>query len=172
MDYRMRVGEHEERVRIQERDGRYVVEVGDRVYDVDAVHIPRSTTLNLVINNHSYDAEIAPREDGYLVHLLTRSIEVEVQNEVLAGAGTRRRKARAHGLLQLTSPMPGLVIDIKVAPGQRVAAGEPLVIVEAMKMRNEFGAPAAAVVKDVKIKPGQTVTGGQVLLTLEAVPEG
>jgi biotin carboxyl carrier protein len=172
MDYRMTVGEHEERVRIDERDGRYVVTIGDRVYDVDAVRLRASSTLNLLINGRSYDAEMVPREGGYLVHLLTRSIEVEVQNEVLASAGTRRRKTPAAGVLQVASPMPGLVIEIKAVPGQRVAAGEPLVIVEAMKMRNEFAAPAAAVVKDVKIKAGQTVTGGQVLITLEAVPEG
>jgi biotin carboxyl carrier protein len=45
-----------------------------------------------------------------------------------------------------------------------------LVIVEAMKMRNELSATGPALVKEVRVKPGQTVSAGQVLVTLEALP--
>ncbi len=172
MDYRMTIGEREQRVRIEERDGHYVVAINGKTYEVDAVHLRSSSTLSLLINGRSHEAEMVPRDQGYLVHLPTRSIEVEVQHEVLASAGTRRRKARATGMLEVTSPMPGLVIEVKAEPGQQVELGEALVIVEAMKMRNEFAAHAPAVVKDVKVKPGQTVAGGQVLVTLEAVHDG
>jgi acetyl-CoA/propionyl-CoA carboxylase biotin carboxyl carrier protein len=172
MDYRITIGDRDEKVRIEEQNGHYIVSIGEKTYQVDAVRLGGSSTLSLLIEGRSAEAEMVALDEGYLVHLPTRSIEVEVQNEVLAGAGTRRRKAHASGMLEVASPMPGLVIEIKAQPGERVAAGQPLVIVEAMKMRNEFAAHASAVVKEVKIKPGQTVTGGQVLMTLEAVSEG
>jgi biotin carboxyl carrier protein len=63
--------------------------------------------------------------------------------------------------------MPGRVKEVRAAPGKRVAAGDPLVIVEAMKMQNELAATAEAVVQDVRVRPGQTVAAGQVLVTLD-----
>jgi biotin carboxyl carrier protein len=168
MDYRMTIGEREARVRIQEENGHYRVTIDGHVHEVDAVRLNGSSTLSLLIDRESHEVEMVPRPDGYLVQLTTRSLEVEVQHEVLAAAGSVRRKPAARGRLELASPMPGLVIEVKAEPGKSVAAGEPLVIVEAMKMRNELGATAAAIVREVKVKPGQTVSAGQVLVTLES----
>ena len=53
-----------------------------------------------------------------------------------------------------------------MAPGQQVAEGEPLLILEAMKMENELRAPRAGVIHDVRVEPRMLVTLGQVLLTL------
>lgn len=169
MDYRIRVGDREERVKIEEWDGHYKVAVGNRTYDVDAVRLGTSTmsTLSLLIDGRSHEAEMVPRETGYLVQLTTRSLEVEVEYEVLAAAGPPRRKAAASGRLEIQSPMPGLVIAVKASPGQRVRAGEAVVVVEAMKMQNELPVSTDAVVKEVKVRPGQSVAAGQVLLTFE-----
>ena len=67
----------------------------------------------------------------------------------------------------LKAPMPGLVLRVQVAPGQRVPAGAGLVVLEAMKMENELKAPAAAVIKAVRVQPGAAVEKGQVLLEFE-----
>jgi biotin carboxyl carrier protein len=159
MEYRINVGEREERVKIEEWNNHYKVWIGEREYDVDAVRLGTSTssTLSLLINGRSHEAEMVPRDFGYLVQLATRSLEVEVQHEVLAAAGPPRRRAAAAGRLEIQSPMPGLVIDVKASPGQRVNVGESLVVVEAMKMQNELPATVEAVVKEVKVEPGQTV---------------
>jgi len=65
--------------------------------------------------------------------------------------------------------MPGLVVRIPVAEGQRVAAGAGLVVVEAMKMENELKAAHAAVVLKIHIAPGSVVEKGAVLVTLGSV---
>jgi biotin carboxyl carrier protein len=89
---------------------------------------------------------------------------VEVLDELAAAAGGARRTHE--GRSELRAEMPGLVVTIKVQPGQRVAAGEPLIVLEAMKMQNELAAPRAGVVGEVLVKPGQKVEGGTVLLRL------
>ncbi len=68
----------------------------------------------------------------------------------------------------VVTPMPGSVIKVLVAPGERVKAGKTLVIVEAMKMENEVKAPADVVIAKVNVKPGQQVSAGQVLVEFEA----
>jgi len=81
----------------------------------------------------------------------------------LAGGGDQRRAA---GVLK--APMPGLVVRVQVQPGEKVAAGDPLVVLEAMKMENELKAGAPGVVKSVRVAPGEAVEKGQVLVEFEA----
>lgn len=68
----------------------------------------------------------------------------------------------------LKAPMPGLVLRIQVAPGQKVPSGAGLVVLEAMKMENELKSAAAVVVKAVRVRPGEAVEKGQVLLEFES----
>jgi biotin carboxyl carrier protein len=68
----------------------------------------------------------------------------------------------------LKAPMPGLVVRVQVEPGQQVAAGAPLVVLEAMKMENQLKAPAAGIVAEVRVVAGAAVEKGQVLVTLKA----
>ena len=71
---------------------------------------------------------------------------------------------KARGLAALKAPMPGLVVRIGVAEGQKVDAGTGLVVLEAMKMENELRAAAPGVVKAIRVKPGQAVEKGEVLI--------
>jgi biotin carboxyl carrier protein len=64
--------------------------------------------------------------------------------------------------------MPGLVVRVQVEPGQQVAAGAPLVVLEAMKMENQLKAPAAGMIAEVRVVAGAAVEKGQVLVTLSA----
>ncbi|HLW47083.1 MAG TPA: biotin/lipoyl-containing protein [bacterium] len=68
---------------------------------------------------------------------------------------------------QVRAPMPGLVVAIQAAPGTIVASGQPLIIMEAMKMQMEIRAPHAGVVREVRVVPGQDVAGDDVLATVE-----
>ena len=63
--------------------------------------------------------------------------------------------------------MPGKVTLIEVAVGQVVAPGDGLIVLEAMKMENEFKAQVAGTVKEIRVAAGQVVNPGDVLLVIE-----
>lgn len=83
--------------------------------------------------------------------------------------GARAAEARHTGLVQesLTAPMPGSILNVKAAAGDRFAAHQPLVIMESMKMEMTLSVPHAGVVREVRCAPGQMVDMGAVLLTLD-----
>jgi biotin carboxyl carrier protein len=60
--------------------------------------------------------------------------------------------------------MPGLIIDLKIKTGDIVKPGDPLLILEAMKMENILKSPGEGTIKNVKVKKGDNVEKGQVLI--------
>ncbi len=72
------------------------------------------------------------------------------------------------GPAPLVAPMPGLIVRVNVEPGQTVAAGQGLVVMEAMKMENELRAAGPGKVKTVHARPGEAVDKGALLVELEA----
>jgi propionyl-CoA carboxylase alpha chain len=68
----------------------------------------------------------------------------------------------------LVAPMPGKVIDVRVEVGDRVEAGQTLVLLEAMKMEHPMQAPTAGIVTEVRVATGEQVENGALLLTLES----
>lgn len=67
----------------------------------------------------------------------------------------------------IKAPMPGLILDIHVTPGQSVKEGEPLLILEAMKMENIITSPRDGVIKSVPINKGTAIDKGQLLIEFE-----
>jgi len=63
--------------------------------------------------------------------------------------------------------MPGLLVALHVSEGAEVALGQPVIILEAMKMQMEIRAPHAGTVRQVHVAPGQEVAGGQLLVTID-----
>jgi acetyl/propionyl-CoA carboxylase alpha subunit len=70
----------------------------------------------------------------------------------------------------LLAPMPGLVLRVLAEPGTVVTAGQPLLVLEAMKMEQTVSAPADGVVAELRAKAGEQVSTGQILAVLEAPP--
>jgi len=83
------------------------------------------------------------------------------------GATATERAAARHASGALEAPMPGKVIAVRVSPGQQVARGDELVVVEAMKMENALRAPRAGTVKAVAARVGDMVAPGVALVELE-----
>ena len=84
--------------------------------------------------------------------------QLEVETE---GAGRVRQRTGSH---DLSSPMPATVIRVAVEPGTRVARGDTLLVLEAMKMELPIRAPADGIVKAVHCKAGELVQPGVLLL--------
>lgn len=83
----------------------------------------------------------------------------------------RRSGALAHGESgvsgEVVSPMPGRIVKIHVGVGDEVTEGQGVIVVEAMKMENEFKAPKSGKIKDIKVKEGDSVEGNAVLVVVE-----
>ena len=80
-------------------------------------------------------------------------------------AAPKAAPAPAGGAGALTAPMPGTVLDIKVAEGAAVTAGQVVLILEAMKMENEITAPADGTVASIPVTKGASVNSGDTLMT-------
>ncbi|MDR0424122.1 MAG: biotin/lipoyl-binding protein [Clostridiales Family XIII bacterium] len=71
------------------------------------------------------------------------------------------------GLILVDSPMPGRILSVWVEPGQDIRDGEPLLVLEAMKMENEIYSPADGVVESVMVNKGDSVNSGDILVTIK-----
>jgi biotin carboxyl carrier protein len=70
------------------------------------------------------------------------------------------------GLRRITAPMTGSIIEVRCRPGDQVAQGDVLLVIESMKMNNELRSPAAGVVEQVAVANGQRVKAGDLLVAL------
>jgi biotin carboxyl carrier protein len=101
-----------------------------------------------------------------LAYLRGRSTAVVV-NGRRTGRGAADNGAGAPGEQKIAAPMPGRVVRVLVAAGEDVQAGQPVVVVEAMKMENELRSPKNGRVKDVAVAAGASVEAGRVLMVIE-----
>ena len=83
-----------------------------------------------------------------------------------AAAPKAAAPAGAAGAVSVKAPMPGNILDVQVAAGASVKAGDVLVILEAMKMENEIVAPQDGTVASVNVHKGDTVNSGDVLVSM------
>jgi len=88
----------------------------------------------------------------------------------LSGESRSKRGAGAHGNPETRSPMPGKVLQVTAKPGLEVSPGDPLLILEAMKMENVLTAEIAGTVKEVHVAAGDMVEPGKLLVLVEPKP--
>lgn len=97
--------------------------------------------------------------------------EVEVESDARAALRDRASQGAAaklqDGPFEVHAMIPGRIVSVEVAPGDAVAAGQRVMIIEAMKMQNELRVPRDGTVGRVVIGPGQTIEVGDLLLVLE-----
>jgi biotin carboxyl carrier protein len=73
----------------------------------------------------------------------------------------------ANGPQKIVAPMPGRVVRVLVAPGDRIVAGQGVVVMEAMKMENELRSPKDGVVREVAVVEGAAIDTGTVVAVIE-----
>ena len=129
--------------------------------------------LGLVVRAASpdrVDLEIEGTRREYRIHQVGAEVYVDASDGSSALSevprfGDPEKVAPAGSLL---APMPGLVLRVLAEVGAVVTAGQPLLVLEAMKMEQTVSAPAHGVVAELRAKAGEQVTTGQVLAVLEA----
>jgi acetyl/propionyl-CoA carboxylase alpha subunit len=109
-----------------------------------------------------------PAEKKYLLLINGQKVEVEYQSKLdLLLKSMGFEQAGKHKAKNLTAPMPGMILDVKVEKGQRVQMGDPILVLEAMKMENVLKAPGDAIIKELKVNKGDKVDKNQVMVIFE-----
>ena len=147
-------------------DGRYRLTVGDDVWEVDA-RLTAQGIYSLLIGGVSYVADVVDREGTCVVDVGGEAYEVLVEEQTRWIIRTRGGAAGAGQGHNVSAPLPGKITHVAVRPGDRVQAGDTLVVIEAMKMENEFKAAAAGTIAEVRVTVGQAVNPGDVMVVLE-----
>ena len=151
----------------QEPDGSYtLVHEGETIH-VDLQELKQGALYSILMNQRSHDVLLERKNDQLEVTMEGRLYRFGVQNKIeksLEQAGGGRIKKKGPPVLK--AEMPGVVVEVKVKPGDEVEAGDILLVIEAMKMQNEITAPAAATIKGVSVSDGQLLTDGDELVSL------
>ncbi len=160
------------------RDGSFTLGPGDGDADRDGdggdeggarsarVHRWTPTAIDAEIDGRRSTAQITRDGERVYVQAPDRTVAFDVVPRFVAPGAAA---ATSGGL---AAPMPGIVLDVRCAPGDVVDAGQTLVVLEAMKMEHHVRAPAGGVVAEVRVAKGEHVQNGAVLLVLHPVGEG
>jgi biotin carboxyl carrier protein len=129
-------------------EGRFDLRFGDHIFDVDILRRDAEGRVDMLVNGKVAEAQV---EDEKALLLKRFSLN----------------QARRHHTAHIKAPMPGKIVKLLVQPGDEIAAGQGVVILEAMKMENEIKAPAAGTVKAVLVREQDAVEKNTVLIDIE-----
>jgi biotin carboxyl carrier protein len=146
------------------QDGRVTIDGEARSVDFRRIS---DSLFSALIDNESIEAVVERHDGQYQVLMRGDLYDVQVLDErqqrlMRTSAGF----ADSQGELTVRSPMPGLIVDVRVTEGQAVERGDALCVLESMKMENEIKAPRAATVERIHIARGDSVEQNKVLITL------
>jgi len=134
-------------------------------WDIQAI---APNTYHIIKDSKSYTAELIAadyqaKSFTFKINGVKQTVSVKDRFDLLLDK-LGMSNADAQKVNDVKAPMPGLILDIKVQPGQEVKKGEPLLILEAMKMENILKSPGDGIVKEVKVQLRQNVEKNQVLI--------
>jgi len=148
---------------VRGRAGRFTVGLDDATFDVALDHDPDAEgRATATVDGESVPVVLTVLDDEVWAHVAGRTIRFDrrpvthhADAAAMAGAGA------------LASPMPGAVLEVRVAEGDRVEAGQVLLLVEAMKMEHPITAPGPGTVIAVHVADGDAVEAGAALVEYE-----
>lgn len=153
---------------IRREAGRVFAEIDGRSIEMEVTESADGLYL-LIIGGRVYDCRVGQSAAQ------PAKAEVRVRGQVytISLADPKRLRATASegahedGSAQIVAQMPGKVVRVHVEAGAQVEAGDPILVVEAMKMQNEMKSPKAGRVTAINTKAGATVNAGEVLAVIE-----
>jgi glutaconyl-CoA/methylmalonyl-CoA decarboxylase subunit gamma len=163
MIFEVTLGDTTTRVSVETKGGRTVVRIGDGPERVVDVARPEARVLSLVLDGRAFDVGAVRTDDGY-------DVDVQGVRHSVGVIDPRRkalRMAAGSGKNALKTTMPGRVVRTLVKEGDTVTAGQPVIVIEAMKMENELKAPRAGAIKRIAVDAGALVEAGTVLVEME-----
>ena len=165
----------------------YHVTIADRTFAVDLtgesitvdgepagaaelVALPGTPVRHLLLDGQSTTVVARRSGEGWALHVDGWPMQANVIDErTRAIRAMTNASGAATGPRPVRAPMPGLIVRVEVAVGDRVRAGQPVIAMEAMKMENELKAESDGIVTRIAIERGQAVEKGTVLVELGAV---
>ena len=134
--------------------------------DADATEIAPGI-FSILLNGESHEVRVAPNPDGSLTLQDGPNEFTALVADPRSWHGRKQGAVEAEGRQKIVAPMPGKVIRLLVKPGDRVEAGQGLLVVEAMKMQNEVKSPKTGTVEKLLAKEGQPVNAGDILAWID-----
>lgn len=169
MKYYVEIAGRERLVEIQTGKEGLQVLVDGTPHPVDIAEVRGAGLYSLLVDGHSH-AYAARFDNGDAVlSFHDREVQLRIEDERtrLAHEATGGPRGGS-GPAQVKSVMPGVVKELRVAEGDAVREGQPLLILEAMKMENEIRATHEGVVERIHVEPGAAVDKGALLVTMGA----
>lgn len=153
-------------VSLDDREGQVVLSVDGRPLEIDVASLHGDHAYSLIIDGRSYNAVAATQGEQREVTVNGVSSPVAVEDEELARLRSQVKPRRRVGGDQIRAPMPGRIVSVSVAVGDKVESGQGVVVIEAMKMENELRAHASGTVKEIRVDEGDTVDKNAVLVVI------
>lgn len=166
MKYFITIGERVHEVDLVRRLGELLVTVNGEAMDLTYSEADRHGQVMLQHDGRSFGASIEGTDSDVSITLAGHSYQMQIEDEREHAAHVAERAASKGGGT-LKAVMPGVVVETLVAVGDEVVEGQPLLILEAMKMQNEILAPGPGIVARFHVEPGQAVAAGEKLVVLE-----
>jgi len=153
------IGDRAERVEVTGAHGRYRLMIESEVWEVDA-RLTEQGIYSLLIDGVSYVADVTDHDGACVVGVADESYVIRVEEEARYVIRTKGGAAAGAGPQTLTAPLPGKITHVAVKAGDIVAAGDTLLVIEAMKMENEITAPTSGTVQELGVSEGGSVATG------------
>jgi len=147
-------------------DGGLRVKRDDVEHAADLVRL-KNNRYSLIIGGRSFEFGVDFALEGYVITSGSRSGNVRVEDYELAQVKKAAGITDTVRIKSVSAPMPGMVVQVHYQPGHQVNKGDPLVVMEAMKMENDIKSPLSGKIRAVRVSAGQSVEKGQVLVEFE-----
>lgn len=152
---------------VSKEGNKVLLTIDGKPYEVDIV-MAENGSCSILHDGNSFNAGLVRGEGGksYDVSMFYRSYHVDIVDTQTKYLHMKKGADEKQGD-KIIAPMPGKVVSIPVKEGERLAAGDIAVVLEAMKMQSNYKVTSDCRIKEILVQEGDNIAGEQTLITLE-----